>query len=99
MRLLLPPTLLALALGACSSPPSAAGSPASASPNGVQSQDDEAAAGTPAAPVPTEGPGVAVGERAPAFSLADQSGKTRSLDEWLGKDRLVAIVFYRSADW
>lgn len=104
MRPLVSLTLLALALDGCSSPPTT-GSPSSASPNGVQADDGApgAVAGTIAQPqpanVPTEGPGLAVGERALALSLPDQHGKTRSLDEWLGKDRLVAVVFYRSADW
>ena len=42
--------------------------------------------------------GLAVGEKAPAFSLEDQNGETRSLDSLLGRGKL-AIVFYRSADW
>ena len=43
-------------------------------------------------------PGIAVGDRAPNFTLKDQEGKERSLDEFLGKGK-VALVFYRSADW
>jgi len=39
-----------------------------------------------------------VNERALPFALVDQHGQTRALDEWLGKG-LVAVVFYRSADW
>lgn len=42
--------------------------------------------------------GLKVGEKAPAFTLKDQSGKERSLDEFL-KTGKVAIVFYRSAAW
>jgi hypothetical protein len=42
--------------------------------------------------------GVAVGEPAPRFTLADQSGAERSFDTLLTRGRL-AIVFYRSADW
>ena len=34
----------------------------------------------------------------PAFTLKDQDGKDRSLDELLKKGK-VALVFYRSADW
>lgn len=51
-----------------------------------------------AASVPSGGPGLAVNERALPFALVDQHGQTRALDEWLGKG-LVAVVFYRSADW
>ena len=42
--------------------------------------------------------GVKVGEKAPRFTLKDQEGKERSLDELLKKGK-VALVFYRSADW
>ena len=42
--------------------------------------------------------GLKVGEKAPKFTLKDQEGKERSLDEFLGKGK-VALVFYRSADW
>jgi cytochrome oxidase Cu insertion factor (SCO1/SenC/PrrC family) len=52
-------------------------------------------AGTPAA---EEQPGLKVGETAPKFTLKDQEGKERSLDEFLKKGK-VALVFYRSADW
>ncbi len=47
---------------------------------------------------PEEQSGLAVGEKAPKFTLKDQDGKERSLDEFLGKGK-VALVFYRSADW
>ncbi len=40
----------------------------------------------------------AVGSKAPSFTLQDQNGKPRTLDELL-KDHNVALVFYRSADW
>ena len=43
-------------------------------------------------------PGLAVGEKAPAFELIDQSGQIRSLANIL-KSGNVALVFYRSADW
>jgi cytochrome oxidase Cu insertion factor (SCO1/SenC/PrrC family) len=43
-------------------------------------------------------PGLQVGAMAPKFSLRDQEGKDRSLDEIL-KQGKVALVFYRSADW
>lgn len=42
--------------------------------------------------------GLAIGTKAPAFELVDQSGKTRSLESLLGRGTL-AILFYRSADW
>lgn len=47
--------------------------------------------------MPDQGPGLRVGERAPGFSLVDQSGQSRALGTLGGG--LVAIVFYRSADW
>jgi cytochrome oxidase Cu insertion factor (SCO1/SenC/PrrC family) len=49
-------------------------------------------------PTPEERTGLKVGERAPTFTLKDQEGKERSLDELLKKGK-VALVFYRSADW
>jgi cytochrome oxidase Cu insertion factor (SCO1/SenC/PrrC family) len=42
--------------------------------------------------------GLKVGTKAPAFTLKDQNGKERSLDEFLKKGT-VAVVFYRSASW
>jgi peroxiredoxin len=39
-----------------------------------------------------------IGEKAPSFTLKDQNGKERSLDELLKKGK-VALVFYRSAGW
>ena len=44
------------------------------------------------------GPGLAVGEKAPAFQMKDQNGELRSLEDAL-KSSAVALVFYRSADW
>lgn len=49
-------------------------------------------------PAPEEQTGLKVGTKAPMFTLKDQQGKERSLDELLKKGR-VALVFYRSADW
>ena len=49
-------------------------------------------------PAPVEQTGLKVGEPAPTFTLKDQEGKERSLDEFLKKGK-VALVFYRSADW
>jgi hypothetical protein len=54
----------------------------------------ERAAGAPL----EEQAGLKVGDKAPPFTLLDQTGKERSLDEFLGRGR-VAIVFYRSASW
>ena len=39
-----------------------------------------------------------IGAKAPSFTLKDQDGKERSLDELLKKGN-VALVFYRSAGW
>ena len=49
-------------------------------------------------PAPEEQTGLKVGEKAPKFTLKDQEGKERSLDEFLAKGKF-ALVFYRSADW
>ena len=49
-------------------------------------------------PAPEEQTGLKVGEKAPPFTLKDQEGKERTLDEFLRKGK-VALVFYRSADW
>lgn len=49
-------------------------------------------------PAPEELTGLKVGAKAPRFTLKDQAGQDRPLDEFLGKGK-VALVFYRSADW
>ena len=49
-------------------------------------------------PAPEELTGLKVGEPAPKFTLKDQEGRERSVDEFLTKAK-VALVFYRSADW
>jgi cytochrome oxidase Cu insertion factor (SCO1/SenC/PrrC family) len=49
-------------------------------------------------PAPEEQTGLKVGAKAPPFTLKDQEGKERSLEELLKKAK-VALVFYRSADW
>lgn len=41
---------------------------------------------------------LAVNSEAPSFTLQDQHGKQRSIDDLL-KDRNVALVFHRSASW
>jgi cytochrome oxidase Cu insertion factor (SCO1/SenC/PrrC family) len=48
--------------------------------------------------VADEKTGLAVGAKAPAFTLKDQNGKERTLEEFLKKGK-VALVFYRSAGW
>ena len=47
---------------------------------------------------PDDGPGPAVGEKAPDFRLKDQYGQIRSLEGIL-ESGSAALVFYRSADW
>jgi hypothetical protein len=42
--------------------------------------------------------GLAVGQRAPAFSLHDQSGHLQTLDTLKGSNGTV-LLFFRSADW
>ena len=54
-----------------------------------------ASAAEPAAPEDT---GVAVGKKAPLFTLKDQTNRDVSLDS-LVKKGPVALVFFRSADW
>ncbi len=49
---------------------------------------------------PPEGKtGLKVGEQAPKFTLKDQAGKERKLDEFLKDGTTVAVVFHRSAGW
>jgi peroxiredoxin len=57
-----------------------------------------AAVGSAADKAPEEKSGLKVGAKAPAFTLKDQSGTERALDEFL-KQGNVALVFYRSASW
>jgi cytochrome oxidase Cu insertion factor (SCO1/SenC/PrrC family) len=45
-----------------------------------------------------DGPGLAVGLKAPAFKLVGQDGKDHALSQLLLKGKL-ALVFQRSADW
>jgi hypothetical protein len=42
--------------------------------------------------------GPQVGERAPDFTLVDQTGRTRNLESIMGS-RGAMLVFIRSADW
>ena len=57
-----------------------------------------AVGGRAADKAPGEKTGLPVGTKAPPFTLKDQSGKDRTLDESLKKGR-VALIFYRSAGW
>ena len=41
---------------------------------------------------------IAVGQKAPTFTLTDHNGKEQSLEALL-KNGKVALVFYRSASW
>ncbi len=52
-------------------------------------------AAEPAAPEDTE---LAVGKKAPLFTLKDQANRDASLESLLKKGP-VALVFFRSADW
>jgi cytochrome oxidase Cu insertion factor (SCO1/SenC/PrrC family) len=49
-------------------------------------------------PAPEEQTGPNIGTKAPKFTLKDQKGEERSLDEFVKRGK-VALVFYRSADW
>lgn len=51
-----------------------------------------------AEPAAREKTGLAIGQKAPAFTLKDQDGRDVSLNSLLNKGP-VALVFYRSADW
>ena len=42
--------------------------------------------------------GLSIGERAPDFTLKDQSGQSKTLVD-LRKKGITALLFYRSADW
>jgi len=42
--------------------------------------------------------GLAVGQKAPAFSVRDQFGRVQTLDTLKGKNGSV-LLFFRSADW
>jgi len=42
--------------------------------------------------------GLAVGQKAPAFSVRDQFGRVQTLDTLKGKNGIV-LLFFRSADW
>ena len=53
---------------------------------------------SPAEPAAPEHTGLAVGEKAPSFTLKDQANRDVSLESLLKKGP-VALVFFRSADW
>jgi hypothetical protein len=42
--------------------------------------------------------GLGVGQKAPAFSLHDQTGRTQTLDSLRGPNGTI-LLFFRSADW
>lgn len=43
-------------------------------------------------------PGLKVGDKIPAFTIKDHTGKTRNFNSLAGPKGLI-MVFYRSADW
>ena len=49
-------------------------------------------------PIDVASLGPQVGERVPDFSLLDQNGQARTLDDILGP-RGALLLFHRSADW
>ena len=57
-----------------------------------------ALAATDAEPASPEKTGLAIGQRAPDFTLKDQNDRDVSLSALLKKGP-VALVFFRSADW
>jgi hypothetical protein len=85
-RLLSASLLLAPLVGCAQKP---ASPPPSAAPPPQAQAEDQA---------PPAGPGVAKGQPAPSFKLKDQKGVEHSLDEML-QSGIVAVVFFRSADW
>lgn len=75
--------------------------PTGESPTPVNSSDNETGAEAVAASEPTaeaSGPGLAIGTKAPDFTLKNQAGEDISLSSLL-EEQNVALVFYRSADW
>ena len=48
---------------------------------------------------PDDMTGIAVGEKAPDFTLKDQNGDEQALSDLLNGEKTVALVFYRSANW
>ena len=53
----------------------------------------------PAASSTSQQTRIEIGNKAPDFTLNDGAGKTHQLSEVLKKHSMVALVFYRSADW
>lgn len=52
-----------------------------------------------AQPAAADKTGLAIGQKAPAFTLRDQNGKERSLSDLLKEDQKLAVIFHRSASW
>ena len=84
---------------------SGCGSQESAAPMSAAAEEQASAPAPTSQPRPENepaaqkvSPGLAVGEKAPAFELTDQHGQTQSLGGIL-ESGSAAIVFYRSADW
>jgi hypothetical protein len=80
--------LLAVLVGCGTNPTSHPGPPANSPAR---------PSGGPAAPPAGTG-ALAVGAKAPPFTLKDQKGAERTLDDFLKKGE-VALVFFRSARW
>lgn len=95
-------SMIALAVGCSGSdtpPPSETPAPVDATDTAAEpASPEEVAATNDGGPVMDENTGIAVGQKALAFELKDQSGQLRSLDDFLAEGN-VALVFYRSADW
>jgi hypothetical protein len=73
----------------------------SSTPGNVDTQGSPDASDTPATPDivdAPDAPGLPIGADAPDFELRDQHGNPRTSRE-LTSQGLLALVFYRSADW
>ncbi len=93
--------LSALLLAGCSSQSEVATPPKQHQGTGAETTDSsEISDSTPTieASPDDDAPGIAVGVKAPEFSLKNQANEDVSLSKLLD-ERNVAIVFYRSADW
>ncbi len=79
-------------------PPEAVSGPKATDPAPAEPAPTKPTTPPAAAALPTQGPGVAVGQKAPPLALKDQDGRERTLKNLLAHAK-VALVFYRSADW